>query len=322
MTGNRSTLSILASRVPKTTVPTSTSKPEVSDLSKRTVKSTAAVERSGIPKPPSSLCRRQKTSATTAPVQATGSSTVQISKGLRTIAEDESESSEEGSDSNTTLASSVSSSNEPSLYNGPQLVEPCVSNALLHVLGPCSHRVMTTQVEPCGKNCKSTDSAFANTKTAAKFACAVCISKYVQEHYAAQKSLFVPSLDKLESALGGFKPGWKAERIARMDRVWKNDAVQERKALEKLGRFCEAIPTDPDEEVLGTEVAPVKDASSQVQSNLPTRAESKTVRRRLPVSKKPKERRQAAVEEKAVVDGKRGKNGSSRIPVDPRLSKK
>jgi hypothetical protein len=251
-------------------------------------------------------------------VQATGLPIAQISKGLRTIVEDESESSEEGSDSNTTLASSISSSNEPSRYNGPQLVEPCVSNALLHVLETCGHRVMTTHVEPCGKNCKSTDSAFANTKTSAKFACAVCISKYVQEHYAARKALFVPSLDKLESALGGFKPGWKAERIARMDRVWKNDAVHERKALEKLGRFCEAIPTDPDEEVLGTEVAPVKDASSQV---LPTRAEAKTVRRRLPVSKKPKERRQAAVEQKAV-DGKRGKNGSSRIPVGPKLSKK
>ena len=293
------------------------------------MKSIATVERSGIPKPPSSLCRRQKTrsaleskSAIKAPVLATGSPTVQRSKGLQTIAEDESESSEEGSDSNTTLASSISSSNEPSRYNGPQLVEPCVSNALLHVLEPCGHRVMTTHVEPCGQNCQSTDSAFANTKTAAKFACAVCVSKYVQEHYAAQKSLFVPSLDKLESALGGFKTGWKAERIARMDRVWKNDALEERRTLEKLGRRCEAIPTDP-EEVFFTpsEVAPVKDASSQVPSNHPTRAEVKTVRRRLPVSKKPKEKRQASVEENAV-DGKREKNGSSRIPVGPKLSMK
>jgi hypothetical protein len=321
---------MLASRVPKTTVSASTYKKETSDLSERTVKSIATVERSGIPKPPSSLCRRQKTrsaleskSAIKAPELATGSPNMQRCKGLQTIAEDESESSEESSDGNTTLASSVSSSHEPSLYNGPQLVEPCVSNALLHVLETCGHRVMTTHVEPCGKNCQSADSAFANTKTAAKFACAVCISKYVQEHYAAQKSLFVPSLDKLESALGGFKPGWKAERIARMDRVWKNDAVQERKALEKLGRFCEAIPTDPEEEMLGipSEVAPVKDASSQVQSNRPTRAEVKTVRRRLPVSKKPKGKRQTVVEEK-VVDGERGKNGSSRIPVGPRLSKK
>jgi hypothetical protein len=188
---------------------------------------------------------------------------------------------------------------------------------------------MTRHVESCGKNCKSTDAAFANTKTAAKFACAVCISKYVHEHYSAQKSLFASSLDKLEIALGGFRSGWKVERIARMERVWKNDAVEERKALERLGRYCEVIPTDPEEEVLvtPTEVAPVKDASSQVPAQS-TRAEVKTVRRQLPVSKKPKEKRQVptlqscVTVEKNSVDGKRGKIGSSRIPVGPRLSKK
>lgn len=339
MTGNRSSLPILASRAPKPSPSASTPRAETSNLSKRTVSSIATV------KPPSSLCRRQKTrgsplepkSAISAP---TLSLAAQKSKGLESIAEDKSESmitsksdtgsgSGDSNDGNTTLASSILSS-EPSRYNRPQLVEPCVSNALLHVLEPCGHRVMTAHVEPCGKNCKSTDAAFANTKTAAKFACAVCITKYVQEHYSAQQSLFIPSLDKLESALGGFRPGWKAERIARMERVWKNDAIQERKALEKLGRYCEAIPTDPEEEVFfsPTEVAPVKDASSQVQSKLPTRAEVKTVRRRLPVSEKAKEKRQAStsqssvsVEEK-VVDAKRGNNGSSRIPVGPRLSKK
>jgi hypothetical protein len=193
--------------------------------------------------------------------------------------------------------------------------------------------MMTRHVESCGKNCKSTGSAFANTKTAAKFACAVCMSKYVQKHYSAQKSLFVSSLDKLEIALGGFRPGWKAERIARMERVWKNDAGEERKALEKLGRYCEVIPTDPEEEVSITpaEVAPLKDALSRVpvQSSLPTRAEAKTIRRQLPiVSKKPKEKRQIPTlqslvsVEKNSGDGKRGKIGSSRIPVGLRLSKK
>jgi hypothetical protein len=311
------------------------------------VKSIATIERSGIARPLNSKGPRPETrssllkskSTITAPVVlATSSPAAQITRSLQSIAEDESEStfasksdtgSEASNDSNTTLASSISS-NEPSLYNGPQLVEACVSNALSHVLEPCGHRVVTRHVERCGENCKSTESAFASTKTAAKFACAVCISKYVQEHYSAQKSMSVPSLDKLEKALGGFRPGWKAERIARMERVWKNDAVQERKALEKLGRYCEAIPTDPDEELLvvPTEVAPMKEALDLVQS---TRAEAKTARRQLPVLKKPKEKRQIPIlqslisVEKSSGDGKAGKTGktgSSRIPVGPRLSKK
>lgn len=342
MTSNRSSLPIPVSRVPRVSVSASGPKSKTSDLSKRTVNSTATAQRSGIARPSNSKGRRpevqikplESKSTTTAPVTTTDWLYARTSKGLETIFEDESEStftsssdatSEDSSDSNATLASSISST-EPSRYNGPQLVEPCVSNALLHVLEPCGHRVMTRHVESCGKNCKSTDAAFANTKTAAKFACAVCISKYVHEHYSAQKSLFASSLDKLEIALGGFRPGWKAERIARMERVWKNNAVEERKALEKLGRYCEVIPTDPDEEVLvvPTEVAPVKDASSR----LPTRAEVKTGRRQLPVSKKPKEKRQIPTlqsrvsVEKNSGDGKRGKIGSSRIPVGPRLSKK
>ena len=341
MISNRSSLPILASRVPRVSVSASTPKAKMSDLSKRTVKSVATVERSGIARPANSKGRRPETRSrplepkptATAPVLATDWLYARTSKGLETIFEDESEStftsnsdigSEDSNDSNTTLASSISST-EPSRYNGPQLVEPCVSNALLHVLEPCGHRVMTRHVESCGKNCKSTDSAFANTKTAAKFACAVCISKYAHEHYSAQKSLFVASLDKLESALGGFRPGWKAERVARMERVWKNDAVEERKALEKLGRYCEVIPTDPEEEVLvtPTEVAPVKDASSWVPLQS-TRAEVKTVRRQLPVSKKAKEKRQIPTLRSLVSaeESKRGKIGSSRIPVGPRLSKK
>jgi hypothetical protein len=339
MTSNRSSLPILASRVPRASVSAPTSKAK-SDLSKRTVKSIATVERSGIARPANSKGQHPETRsrplvpkpAITAPMLATYCLPARTSKGLETIYEDESEStftsnsdtgSENSNDSNTTLASSISS-NEPSRYNGPQLVEPCVSNALLHVLEPCGHRVMTRHVEPCGKNCKSTDSVFANTKTAAKFACAVCISKYAQEHYSAQKSLFVSSLDKLESSLGGFRPGWKAERVARMERVWKNDAVEEKKALEKLGRYCEVIPTDPEEELLvtPTEVAPVKDAPSQVPVQS-TGAQVKTARRQLPVSKKPREKRQIPTLQSLMsVEDKRGKIGSSRIPVGPRLSKK
>jgi hypothetical protein len=342
MTSNRSSLPILASRVPRVSVSASTPKTKTSNLSKRTVKSVASVERSGIAKPSNSKGRRPETRSrpleskptTTAPVLTTGWLPAYTCQGLETIFEDdESEStftsnsetnSEDSNDSTTTLPSSISST-EPSRYNGPQLVEPCVSNALLHVLEPCGHRVMTRHVESCGKNCKSTDAAFANTKTTAKFACAVCMSKYVHEHYSAQKSLFVSSLDKLEIALGGFRVSWKAERIARMERVWKNDAGEERKALEKLGRYCEVIPTDPDEEVLlitPTEVAPVKDASFQVP------VQANTVKRQLPVSKKPKEKRQiptlqslVSVEENSGA-GKRGKIGSSRIPVGPSLSKK
>ena len=110
-----------------------------------------------------------------------------------------------------------------------------------------------------------------------------------------------------------------------MERVWKNHAFEERKALERLGRYCEIIPTDPEEEasVTPTEVAPVKDASSWVPLQS-TRAEVKTVRRQLPVSKKAKEKRQIPTLRSLVSaeESKRGKIGSSRIPVGPRLSKK
>lgn len=348
MTSTRSSLPTLGSRLPKKAISSSTPKTKTPDLSGRTVKSLAVANRSGIARPLNSRGRHSKTrmsllgqnSTLKMPAPVASSLAAQSSKGPKHECGNESESvcsskvdlcSEDcsSSDSNTTEASSISS-NERSLYNGPQLVEACVSNALLHVLEPCGHRVTTTNVERCGENCKSTDSAFANSRTTAKFACAVCISKYVQEHYSAQRSLFVPSLDKLEEALGGFREGWKAERIARMERVWKNDAVQERKALEKLGRYCEAIPTDPDEEtlVVPAEVSPMEEASFQVQSSIPSRVEVKTIRRQIPIPKTPNRKRQIPTSSSLVgveqnpVDGKRGKNGSSRIPVGPQLSKK
>ena len=341
MTSNRSNLPIPGSRVPRKVVCTSSSRTETPGLSQRTVKSLASVKQSGIARPLKPRTQRpearkspqQPTSASKAPVPATRSLTMQ-----EHATGDESEStsiskfdscSEDCSDRNTTNASSILS-NEPSLYNGPQLVEPCVSNALLHVLEPCGHRVMITRVELCGKNCRNSDSAFANSRTATTYACAVCITKHLQEQHSTKKSLFVSSLDKLESALGGFRAGWKAERIARMERIWKNDAVEERKALKKLGMHCEVIPTDPEEEtlVVPTEVAPTKDASPQVQSSLPSRPEVKTVRRSIPVSKKHKGKRQVPTSSSSVpvegkaVGSKRGKFGSSRIPVGPRLSKK
>jgi len=343
---NQLNLPILGSRVPRKTIPVSTTETKPPDLSERTVKSLATVERSGIAMPLNSKTRRSEIQkspprpkpTTAVPVLAPGLPAARAAKGLKHVTGDESESgrssmvdahSEDCSDSNTTNASSILTS-EPSLYNGPQLVEACVSNALLHVLEPCGHRVMTARVELCGKNCKASDSVFANSRTAAKYACAVCITKHLQEQHSNKKSLLVSSLDKLESALGGFRPGWKAERIARMERVWKNDAVEERKALEKLGRHCEVIPTDPEEETLvhTTEVTPMNEAPSQVQSSLPSRAGKKATRRQIPVSKKPKEKRQAPasassipVDDK-VVDGKKGKVGSSRIPVGPGFSKK
>jgi hypothetical protein len=223
---------------------------------------------------------------------------------------------------------------EYSRYNGPQLVEPCVGNALFHVLQPCGHRVMTRDVQLCGQNCRGSDSPFSNKKTKAKFACAVCISKYVHEHYTAKKDLYIPSLDVLERALGGFKAGWKEKRIARMERVWKNDALEEQRALEKLGRRCEAVSTDPDEEKLveDEEGATVEVESSADHTDLSARTvetlshvEAKTDRLQIPVAKQPKSKSQLPVPSSATTVGKKAPESQragkrkTRIPVGPRL---
>lgn len=225
-------------------------------------------------------------------------------------------------------------SGEYSQYNGPQLVEPCVGNALFHVLQPCGHRVMTQDVQLCGQNCRGSDSPFANKKTRAKFVCAVCISKYVHEHYAAKKDLYLPSLDILERALGGFRAGWKEKRIAHMERVWKNDALEEQRALGKLGRRCEAVSTDPDEEKLveddGEATSEVE--SSQEHTDLSGRTiatlscvETKTDRLQVPLAKRPKSRSQlpvpssATAVDKKAPESQRARKRTTRIPVGPRL---
>ncbi|KAM0713572.1 hypothetical protein Q7P37_010534 [Cladosporium fusiforme] len=265
---------------------------------------------------------------------------VVASKALPSISET---SSRSASQCDSTRASEVTSSSSStaqsistassvscgpvSLYNGPQVAEPCVRNALLHVLQPCGHRVMTSTPEPCGSNCKGSDWVFANTKTEDKFVCVICISRYVREHYQEKKALFLPSLDALENALGGFKAGWKEARIARMERIWKNDALEEQMALETLGRFCQAIATEPDEEgealftikrdVLATkdpvETVPLTNPADPEKDRLNTPVWKPMAMRKsqLPApstsSKKP-------VDQKTVERG-RGREKTSRLPV-------
>jgi hypothetical protein len=193
---------------------------------------------------------------------------------------------------------------------------------------------MTQDVQLCGQNCRGSDSPFANKKTRAKFVCAVCISKYVHEHYAAKKDLYLPSLDILERALGGFRAGWKEKRIARMERVWKNDALEEQRALEKLGRRCEAVSTDPDEEKLVEDEgeATPQVGSSQEHTGLSGRTvatlscvETKTDRLQVPLAKRPKSRSQlpvpssATVVDKKAPESQRARKRTTRIPVGPRV---
>lgn len=233
-----------------------------------------------------------------------------------------------------TESESSRSSSECSRYNGPQLAEPCVGHALLHVLHPCGHRVMTRDVQLCGQNCKGSDTSFANARTREKFVCAVCISRYVQEHYAAKKALFIPSLDKLENALGGFKAGWKDKRIARIERVWKNDALEEQRALEKLGRCCEAVFTDPDEVLVDVEghTTPALEQSTEpaveVRSDIHPVANLKTSRLQIPVPTEPKKKSQVpsliphTTINKKAVESERTSKRTSRIPMGPRLPRK
>lgn len=226
-------------------------------------------------------------------------------------------------------------STQYSQYNGPQLVEPCVSNALFHVLQPCGHRVMTRDVQLCGQNCKGSDSLFANKKTQAKFGCALCISRYVHEHYAAKMALLIPSLDMLEAALGGFPDGWKEKRIARMERVWKNDALEEQRALEKLGRRCDALSTDPEEKLVDEEEKAALDgrdeeplAPVEIHSAMLPRVVSKTGRLQIPMPKETKSKSQLVapsqklMDDKKTVEGQREDKRRTRIPVGPRLPRK
>jgi hypothetical protein len=194
---------------------------------------------------------------------------------------------------------------ENSQYNGPQLVEPCVANALFHILQPCGHRVMTRDVQLCGQNCEGSDSAFVNEKTRAKFACAVCISWYVHEHYRAKMGFFRASLVILEEAMGGFRDGWEEKRIGRMERVWKNDALEEQRALEKLGRRCEAVSSDPDEEIIVDDEEKAKldvRAPTEVQSPTTSCAETKMDRLRGPMAKQSKGASQPSALSSTVVD--------------------
>lgn len=173
---------------------------------------------------------------------------------------------------------------------------------------------------------------FANPKTKAKFVCAVCISKYVQEHYAERKALFLPSLDSLEVALGGFEPGWKDQRIARMERIWRNNALEEQTELEKLGRHCAAIPFDPEEEVLvviekGTPTEP-STTKAKAEMVVPHHAMMRPDRLRPPVAKGSPKRSQLPTStslkagKENVVESQRAMKKSSRIPVGPRLPRR
>lgn len=194
---------------------------------------------------------------------------------------------------------------------------------------------MTSKPEPCGSNCKGSDWVFANARTDDKFACAICISRYVQEHYQEKKALFIPSLDALEMSLGGFKDGWKEARIAKMERVWKNDAIEEQMALETLGRFCEAIATGPEEgEALVTikrEVLMTKKPVESVPSTTPpVRKDSKMGRLESPMrrpmsmrkSQLPAPSSSKLVKERKTLESERGREKPSRFPVGPRPSRK
>lgn len=126
----------------------------------------------------------------------------------------------------------------------------------------------------------------------------------------------MPSLDMLENALGGFKAGWKDKRIARMERVWKNDALEEQRALEKLGRYCEAVCTDPDEMLVDVEdverrstpqLEPSTERSVENHSDMHPVPDVKKGRLRIPVpagsrtkSRLPSSTSQTTVNKKAV----------------------
>lgn len=135
-----------------------------------------------------------------------------------------------------------------SLYNGPQLAEPCVADALVHVLKPCEHKVLTGQPTLCGANCLGSGSEYANERSADRFICAVCVSRSVKEHYCARRSLFITSLDRLERSIGGFETSWKQKRLARMEEVCKAEAIQELTDLSGLGRHCMAVSINDDVE--------------------------------------------------------------------------
>ena len=119
-------------------------------------------------------------------------------------------------------------------------------------------------------------------------------------------------------------------RYARMERVWKNDALEEQRALEKLGRYCEAVCTDPDEVLVDversitTETGPSKGPLVEVHSDSQSATGgfqipmlTKTVRH----SQLPIPASQATYDKKAV-NSERASNKTTRIPMGPRTPRK
>lgn len=209
-----------------------------------------------------------------------------------------------------------------SLYNGPQLAEPCVADALVHILQPCGHKVLTSEPEACGANCLGSGTEYANERSTERYICAVCISRSVREHYGARRTLFMENLDRLEQNVGGFQTGWKAERLARMEAVWESEAIEQLLELSELGRRCMAISVVDDFEfaltaeltatpALTTEVDQ-KSSSSMSAGELPKgQSPSSTTKTPVKASRLP----MPATSKAGQADHKTAATTSSRLPL-------
>lgn len=198
-----------------------------------------------------------------------------------------------------------------SLYNGPQLAEPCVADALVHVLQPCGHKVLTSEPQTCGANCLGSGTEYANDRTAERFMCAVCIFRSVRDHYQARRSLFITSLDRLEQSIGGFKTGWKGERLARMAAVWRSEAIEGLTELSQLGRHCIAISVEDDLDFALT--TGLSAGSSDVQTSDP--AESSALSVTAPRSVRASRLPTPTITRPKHASGKSVAMASSRLPV-------
>jgi hypothetical protein len=144
--------------------------------------------------------------------------------------------------SGSLTASSSSKHRTPprlSLYNGAQVAEPCVSDALTHLLAGCKHKIVTQHPEPCASNCRISDSGLANLRSQEEFACSICMERIVRASYNARRSAYqadvqVAADDKKAVAT-----------LAAEESSWERKAIEQLRRLKSGRRSCNAIRTSP-----------------------------------------------------------------------------
>ncbi|OQO09722.1 hypothetical protein B0A48_05125 [Cryoendolithus antarcticus] len=185
-------------------------------------------------------------------------------------------------------------SSPPSLYTSAHVAEPCITASLIHVLAPCSHKVITPAPEPCAANCSLSSHRFANPRTAEPFVCASCALAIVEADYKAKVFVFQSHCAAHARTNGALPPGWEEERRARLEKGWMLQASSELRKLEHEGRAGEAVYMEPESRAFMDQIlafrqsegsaAPGNWIEAEERMRTPTRAKTGNTRLPTPAS--------------------------------------